>query len=204
MSYIRVSNMIAALHEQVNSAITAGQYWRLITPAFLHANLMHLAVNSYSLNSIGPAAELWCGPRRFAAVYGISAVAGTVASYIASPNPSVGASGARSSLLLHAQCAQWVPWMPLFAVYKAASMLVRQYRCLCAGAIFGIVGALAVFLQRNHDVFGARGDAVVRSLGQSMLLNIAFGAMTPSVDNWCGYALARSCPWVSRPCVVRR
>jgi len=81
------------LHEQVNSAITAGQYWRLITPAFLHANLMHLAVNCYSLNNIGPAAEMWCGPRRFAAVYGISAVAGTVASYFASPNPSVGASG---------------------------------------------------------------------------------------------------------------
>ena len=82
------------LPAQLNSAITAGQYWRLITPAFLHANLMHLAVNCYSLNNIGPAAEMWCGPRRFAAVYGISAVAGTVASYFASPAPSVGASGA--------------------------------------------------------------------------------------------------------------
>ena len=54
-----------------------------------------------------------------------------------------------------------------------------------AGAIFGIVGALAVFLQRNRDICGARGDRVVRSLGESMLLNIAFGAMTPNVDNWC-------------------
>ena len=84
----------------MNSAITAGQYWRLITPAFLHANLMHLAVNCYSLNNIGPAAEMWCGPRRFAAVYGISAVAGTVASYFASPNPSVGASGAGQPITL--------------------------------------------------------------------------------------------------------
>ena len=57
-----------------------------------------------------------------------------------------------------------------------------------AGAIFGIVGALVVFLQRHRDDFGGRGDRVVRSLGQSVALNIAFGVMTPSIDNWCNQA----------------
>ena len=180
--------------EQVNSAIAAGQYWRLITPAFLHANVMHLAINCYSLNNIGPAAEMWCGPRRFAAVYGISAVAGTVASYVATPNPSVGASGA---LRIHSLCPKWLQTILVCNVRFESHCVVHNILAampvfpmcdIAAGAIFGIIGALAVFLQRNRDIFGARGDRVVRSLGQSVLLNVAFGALTPNVDNWCAHA----------------
>ena len=52
----------------MNSLITAGQYWRLVTPAFLHANLIHLAVNCYSLNNLGPSVEMQSGGKRFAAV----------------------------------------------------------------------------------------------------------------------------------------
>lgn len=52
----------------MNHLIAAGQYWRLITPAFLHANLMHLAVNCYSLNNLGPSVEMQSGGARFAAV----------------------------------------------------------------------------------------------------------------------------------------
>lgn len=46
---------------QVNSLIVAGQWWRLLTPALLHGNLMHLAVNSYSLNNLGPSVESTAG-----------------------------------------------------------------------------------------------------------------------------------------------
>jgi membrane associated rhomboid family serine protease len=42
---------------QVNTLMMAGQWWRLLTPAFLHGNLMHLAVNCYSLNNLGPPVE---------------------------------------------------------------------------------------------------------------------------------------------------
>lgn len=42
---------------QVNQLIAAGQWWRFVTPAFLHGGIMHLVVNSYSLNNLGPAVE---------------------------------------------------------------------------------------------------------------------------------------------------
>jgi membrane associated rhomboid family serine protease len=46
---------------QANPLVAAGQWWRLLTPAFLHANLAHLAVNSYSLNNLGPPVEAATG-----------------------------------------------------------------------------------------------------------------------------------------------
>ncbi|KAH9685773.1 RHOMBOID-like protein 10 [Citrus sinensis] len=60
---------------KINSLIDKGQFWRLATSAFLHANIAHLMVNCYSLNSIGPTMEKICGPRRYLGVYFSSAIA---------------------------------------------------------------------------------------------------------------------------------
>lgn len=79
---------------KVNSLILAGQYWRLLTPAFLHGDIIHLAVNSSSLNSLGPLLEQTSGHGRFLTVYLLAGLAGTVGSFFGSPNPSLGASGA--------------------------------------------------------------------------------------------------------------
>jgi len=79
---------------KVNQLIMAGQYWRLITPAFLHGNLMHLAVNCYSMYQLAPLVEATSGGPRLLAVYAVAAVAGNVASFYGSTAPSLGASGA--------------------------------------------------------------------------------------------------------------
>lgn len=50
-----------ALRLQHNALIAAGQWWRLLTPAFLHADFIHLAVNSASLNNLGPLVESTAG-----------------------------------------------------------------------------------------------------------------------------------------------
>ena len=79
---------------QVNQLIVAGQWWRLVTPAFLHGSLIHLAVNCASLNNLAPVIEATAGKGRFAAIYLAAAVAGNVASFYGSSSPSLGASGA--------------------------------------------------------------------------------------------------------------
>lgn len=79
---------------KINANIVAGEWWRLITPMFLHLNLLHIGVNSYSLFIFGPQVETLLGYRRFITVYLVSGVAGTVLSFVMSPNPSIGASGA--------------------------------------------------------------------------------------------------------------
>jgi membrane associated rhomboid family serine protease len=71
-------------------------YYRLLTAAFLHASLLHIAVNMISLAVIGPPLEQAIGRWRFAVVYLLAALGGSAAIYaFGSPLlPVVGASGA--------------------------------------------------------------------------------------------------------------
>ncbi|CAG9461627.1 unnamed protein product [Pedinophyceae sp. YPF-701] len=91
---IATQGLLFAYGAKINEFIAAGQFWRLVTPAFLHGNLMHLAFNSGFLNDIGPTVERLSGRKRFATIYFTGAVGGCLASYLFSSNPSVGASGA--------------------------------------------------------------------------------------------------------------
>jgi rhomboid protease GluP len=82
-----------------NSLIDAGQYWRLITATFLHGSLIHIFFNSFALYALGPESERIYGTARFLTLYFIAGLGGSVASYLMSPAPSVGASGAIFGLI---------------------------------------------------------------------------------------------------------
>jgi rhomboid protease GluP len=82
-----------------NLAILQGQYWRLITPMFLHGGWIHLGFNSYFLYVIGPQVERPFGHLRFVAIYVLSGMAGVIASFALSPYRSIGASGALFGLI---------------------------------------------------------------------------------------------------------
>ena len=76
--------------------VVNGEYYRLLTAAFLHAGLFHLALNMFALAALGPTLETALGRVRFAALYVLAALGGSVLSFLLSePNQlGVGASGA--------------------------------------------------------------------------------------------------------------
>lgn len=76
--------------------VATGDWYQLVTSAFLHFEILHLLFNMYALYVIGPPLEDHLGRLRFAALYGLSALGGSVMVYLFSqPNvPTVGASGA--------------------------------------------------------------------------------------------------------------
>ena len=75
--------------------VADGEWWRIITSGFMHAGLIHLAFNMYALYSLGGLLERVIGRARFAAVYGVSLVGGSLGALVLSPNAlTVGASGA--------------------------------------------------------------------------------------------------------------
>lgn len=76
-----------------------GEAYRLITYAFLHANVYHLLVNMYSLYIVGSQIENHFGKMRFLGIYLISAIAGGLLSAGFSNTLSVGASGAIFGIL---------------------------------------------------------------------------------------------------------
>ena len=100
-----------------------GEWWRLMTAAFLHAGIAHIAFNMLALWFIGAAVEPRLGRWRYLTVYLLSALGGSVLSYaVDSPlQTSVGASGA------------------VFGLFGALFVLMRRLRFDVGGLITIIV-----------------------------------------------------------------
>jgi membrane associated rhomboid family serine protease len=78
-----------------------GEWWRLVTAAFLHGSFLHIAFNMYVLFALGPTLERILGHSRYLILYVLAAIGGGVASYVFSDmrTVSVGASGAIFGLM---------------------------------------------------------------------------------------------------------
>ncbi|HVS45479.1 MAG TPA: rhomboid family intramembrane serine protease [Verrucomicrobiae bacterium] len=72
------------------------EYWRLISTGFLHASLIHIAVNMFSLWILGRVIENIAGSVRMAVIYFVSLVVSSLACVYFQPQDTVslGASGA--------------------------------------------------------------------------------------------------------------
>jgi rhomboid protease GluP len=79
---------------KVNQLIYEGEWWRFITPVFLHIGFLHLVMNTLALYFLGTAVERIYGNVRFSLIYLFAGVTGFIASFIFSVNLSAGASGA--------------------------------------------------------------------------------------------------------------
>jgi membrane associated rhomboid family serine protease len=75
--------------------VAQGEWWRLITHAFLHANVLHIAFNMYALYLIGPIIEQIYGHVETLVIYLLCALGGGVLTVITDQQGyTVGASGA--------------------------------------------------------------------------------------------------------------
>ena len=97
--------MVGSIHDPAVHAtigVAHGQYYRLLTSAFLHEPGLsgfgpaHIIFNMWALLVVGPQLERLLGHARFLTVYLLSARGGAVAFYLLAPvnQPSLGASGA--------------------------------------------------------------------------------------------------------------
>jgi membrane associated rhomboid family serine protease len=103
----------APLYEQIEDFAVAipagllqGQWWRLLTTAFLHQNELHLGFNMYALYALGQNAERIWGHGRYLAIYVVGALGCTCLALAIQPVPCIGASGAICAIF--AAEAAWV------------------------------------------------------------------------------------------------
>jgi len=76
-------------------AVAHGEWWRLITAAFLHQGILHIGFNMYALWLFGPIMEQMYGHVEFAVIYLLCALGGNVLTILLAPDvPALGASGA--------------------------------------------------------------------------------------------------------------
>jgi membrane associated rhomboid family serine protease len=80
--------------------VAEGEVWRIITGGFLHGSLIHILFNMYFLYFLGTLLEPAIGRLRFAIIYFVSLVGGSLGAIALQPeSPVVGASGAVFGLL---------------------------------------------------------------------------------------------------------
>lgn len=132
---------------------THGEWWRLLSANFLHANLLHLAFNTMSLYNLGPLAEEFYGGSRFLVFYIVTGVVGFLASCFWSPGVSIGASASICGLVgvmyglsrktynteLRSVVGRWIIAIVLFGFFVPAIDNAAHLGGLAAGILFGYV-----------------------------------------------------------------
>jgi rhomboid protease GluP len=89
------SELLIRLGSNYGPLTWGGEWWRLLSSTFLHAGIVHIALNMFALYQGGVWVERLYGSARFALLYLLSGLAGSVASVWWEPaRNSVGASGA--------------------------------------------------------------------------------------------------------------
>jgi membrane associated rhomboid family serine protease len=78
--------------------IARGQWWRLVTPIFIHLGVIHLLFNNIALFQIGPLVEESLGSQKFIFVYLACGIVGNIGSFVFGIN-GAGASGAIFGLI---------------------------------------------------------------------------------------------------------
>jgi rhomboid protease GluP len=138
------------------------EWWRFVTPIFLHGGIAHLLMNMYGLWVIGPYVEKLYGSAKFVVFWVVTGVAGVVASYL-SVQPGIHNAGPLGRFLFKSQDALSVG---------------------ASGALFGLIGVLFVFgIKFRHELPEGFKRAFGTGMLPTILLNIFIGYAVPVIDN---------------------
>jgi len=85
--------------ELSRAQLADGDLWRLVTSGFAHRGLFHLLANMLALYILGTMLEPALGRRRFALIYFVSLLCGSLGVLLFSADASAGASGAVFGLM---------------------------------------------------------------------------------------------------------
>jgi len=114
-----------------NGQILSGEYWRFITPVFLHFDIPHIVLNCYSLYALSIVERVF-GHAKFLAVYLVAGIMGNIASFLFSAGLGAGASGAIFGLL-GALLYFGLQKPALFRAYFGANVLLMIFINLAYG-----------------------------------------------------------------------
>jgi membrane associated rhomboid family serine protease len=172
-------------------AVEHGDWWRLLTAAFLHAGLLHIAFNMWALLWLGSAVEGALGWWRFLLLYLASGLAGSAGALVASPHAvTVGASGAIFGLL----------GAGLVLEYRATGRLGGSFMTMIVLnlAISVAVPGISIGGHLGGLIGGAVGTALIALRGRfregfelsTAVGLVAVGALSIAVAYWKVHGLA--------------
>lgn len=144
---------------KINELILNGEWWRLITPMFLHSGLLHVAFSSWAILTFGPLVDRAYGSFAFCMIYFLGGVCGNLMSFFHTPDATVGGTGPVVAII-----GSWIIYLfqnrealgeemvdsliPKVAVASVLSVVLSYLTPIddwthlgaaCAGLIFGIL-----------------------------------------------------------------
>jgi len=142
--------------------VGTGEWWRLVTSAFLHGGFVHLAFNGLLLWRLGQMLEPWLGAGTFL---------------------GVSASGLAGGSLGVVSLSWLVVATPVGTLPGAGTVLGANPFTItvgASGAVFGLMGAVLVLLRRRGiDPWATSEGSMVGAL---VLLNLVLTVAVPSIS----------------------
>ncbi len=158
--------------------VDAGEYYRLVTSAFLHDGIFHLAFNMYALWLLGQLLESGFGASRFVSLYVVSMFGGAAGVMLWSPDsPTVGASGAVYGLMGAMVVVQRAIGGNLFRSGLGTLLIINLALTLLVPriSIGGHFGGLAAGVLMGVAMFN------LEKLGAKKWLTVALGAAISAI-----------------------
>ena len=168
-------------------AVISGQYYRIFTCMFLHASLLHLIFNMYSLYIIGSQIENFFGKTKYLLTYLFSGIIASLMSMIFTRSWSVGASGAIFGLLGALLYFGYHYRMYLGTVIKSQIIPIIVINLVIGfstsgidnaahigGLIGGIIGAMMCGVKEKSDKSDIINGIIIGVMFFAFLVYIAF------------------------------
>jgi membrane associated rhomboid family serine protease len=170
-------------------AVDHGDWWRLITSAFLHGGLLHIAFNMLALWWLGSPVELALGRARYLGLYFVSGLAGAAGALLADPHSvTVGASGAIFGLLGAGLILEWQATGSLAGNYlmliviNLAISFSPGLNISWGGHLGGLVGGIVTTLAFTH---GGRQRTTFAGIGPTAIVTLlAVGGLSVLIAYW--------------------
>ena len=141
----------AALGATWTEGVASGAWWQVLTNAFTHLDVIHIAFNMAALYVLGPQLESVLGRARFLALYLVSALAGSAAVvwFSAPYTTTMGASGAIFGMMGAMLLIVWkrrgdVRTILVWLGMNVAITFVGSSFISWQGHLGGLVGGMAV------------------------------------------------------------
>ena len=181
------------------NAVHAGEWWRIFTGGFLHADIIHIGFNMYALYALGPALESLLGRAKFLALFTTCLVGGSAGALLLT-DPSVGTVGASGAIfglfgaLIMLQVSRginplqnslgMVLLLNLVLTFTISNISVGGH---LGGLATGIVAGGVTFGTRQHPIQPGDPSSGVRTafvvvLGIALAIAAVFIAYSVNVD----------------------
>ncbi|KAL3630328.1 hypothetical protein CASFOL_023312 [Castilleja foliolosa] len=78
---------------KINNLILTGEWWRLVTPIFLHSGIFHIALGIWALYTFGLEVSREYGSFTFLLIYILGGISGNLISFLHTPETTIGGTG---------------------------------------------------------------------------------------------------------------